>query len=258
MQPRTSVRIAAIGDLHCTRTAEGVLHAIFSALPAEADILVLCGDLTDYGTEEEAHLLAKELHALKIPIVGVLGNHDYESDQQDLVKKILTDAGVAVLDGTAHVIGSVGFAGVKGFCGGFGRRGLTPFGERGIKRFVHEAMAETEKFESALSRLRTPVRVAVTHYAPIQATVEGEPLEIYPFLGSSRLEDPIDRYRATVCVHGHAHRGAPHGATRGNVPVHNVALPLMRRLYGEANVFQLFELPLREVDATNTAAPLPP
>ena len=129
---------------------------------------------------------------------------------------ILTRGGITVLDGTAIEIHGIGFAGVKGFCGGFGRKMLEPWGEPIIKAYVREAVDETLKLETALAKLRTPRRVAVLHYAPIEATVEGEPKEIYPFLGSSRLED-------------HAHRGAPEGKTRAGVPVHNVAMPLLRR-----------------------------
>ena len=162
---------------------------------------------------------------MKIPILAVLGNHDYESGNAEEVKKILTEARVRVLDGDAVEIHGVGFAGVKGFGGGFGRRTLEPWGEDATKAFVQEAVSEALKLESALARLRTPQRVAVLHYAPIEATVEGEPREIFPFLGSSRLEEPLNRYGVTVAFHGHAHRGAPEGRTSAGIPVYNVAMP---------------------------------
>ena len=175
------VRVAAVGDIHCTKTSQGAFQQLFGQATELADILVLCGDLTDYGLAAEARILAKELSAANLPIVGVLGNHDYESEQQDEVRQILVDAGVTLLDGDACEIEGVGFAGVKGFAGGFGRGTLGYWGEATIKRFVQEALDEALKLESALARLRTPQRIAVLHYAPIQATVEGEPVEIFPF-----------------------------------------------------------------------------
>jgi Icc-related predicted phosphoesterase len=135
-----------------------------------------------------------------------------------------------VLDGDTCEIQGVGFAGVKGFAGGFGRRALGPWGEPIIKQFVHEAVNEALKLESALARLRTDKKIVILHYAPIEATVEGEPREIYPYLGCSRLEEPLGRYSVTAVLHGHAHNGAPEGRTAAGVPVYNVALPLMRKL----------------------------
>jgi Icc-related predicted phosphoesterase len=235
------MRVAALGDLHCTKESAGVLRPLLAQVEARADALLLCGDLTDYGTVEEAHVLARELSVVKHPIIAVLGNHDYESGHADQVVQILSEGGVYVLDGDSHVIGDVGFAGVKGFCGGFGRGTLGPWGETAVKSFVKEALDEALKLESALARLRTPVRVALLHYAPIRETVIGEPEEIYAFLGCSRLEEPLERYPVTVAFHGHAHRGALEGKTRGGTPVYNVALPLLRRRLGA-------ELPLRIVD----------
>jgi Icc-related predicted phosphoesterase len=195
-----------------------------------ADVLALCGDLTDYGLPEEAQILAKELAVARVPIVAVLGNHDFEAGKADEVSAILREAGVDILDGDARDIQGVGFAGVKGFAGGFGARALGPWGEDPIKRFVHEAIAETLKLEGALARLRTPRRVVLLHYSPIRTTVEGELPEIFPFLGSSRLEEPVNRYGVTVVLHGHAHRGCPEGRTAAEVPVYNVALPLLAAL----------------------------
>jgi Icc-related predicted phosphoesterase len=238
------VRVAAIGDLHCTKTTEGQLQPLFAKIGESADVLVLCGDLTDYGTAEEARVLAKELTATKLPKLAVLGNHDYESNAADEVAGILADsAGVVVLDGTAVEVLGVGFAGAKGFPGGFGPRALQAWGEALVKSFVAAAVEETLKLESALARLRTPGRVALLHYAPIGATVEGEPPEIYPFLGSSRLEEPINRHRPDVVFHGHAHRGRLEGATSGGVPVYNVALPLLRRSSPDGPPFRVVEVP---------------
>jgi Icc-related predicted phosphoesterase len=236
------VRIAAIGDLHFGRTAAaGSLQPLFAQIAQSADILVLTGDLTDYGLVEEARGFAKELASAKIPTVAVLGNHDFESNQQDEIAKVLKDAGVAVLDGETTEIRGVGFAGVKGFAGGFGRRALGPWGEEIVKRFVHEAVNEALKLESALARLRTDRIVAILHYAPIQATVEGEPCDIYPFLGCSRLEDPLTRFPISAVFHGHAHHGAPEGRTRTNVPVFNVSASLMRECFPD-RPFQVVEL----------------
>jgi Icc-related predicted phosphoesterase len=236
------VRIAAVGDLHYGKGSPVVLQAVFAAINQTADILLLLGDLTDYGHPDEALALAKELSsAVRIPIVGVLGNHDYEAGHEGEVRKILEDSGVVVLNGEACEIQGIGFAGVKGFGGGFGQRMLAPWGEKAVKLFVHEAIEETLKLESALSRLRTEHRFALLHYAPIAATVEREPLEIYPFLGCSRLEEPLCRYPLNAVFHGHAHRGSPHGKTHSGVPVYNVSLPLMQQL-SPAQPFHLEEV----------------
>lgn len=238
------MRIAAVGDVHCTKTSQGKLAPVFSQASERADVLVLPGDLTDYGLPEEAHVLARELAAAKIPVVAVLGNHDYESGKQDEVKRILQDAGVDILDGDACEVGGVGFAGAKGFAGGFGERALGPWGEDAIKRFVQEAVDEALKLESALGRLRTQIRVAILHYSPIEETVRGEPPAIFPFLGCSRLAEPIDRYRPRAVFHGHAHFGSQEGRTKSGVPVYNVALPLLRRKSAGA------EPPVRLLDVT--------
>lgn len=239
------VRIGAIGDMHYGRTAaQGILQPLFSQITELADILVLAGDLTDYGLPEEARALAREITtAVKIPSVAVLGNHDYESGQQDEVRKILSDAGVVVLDGDSTEIRGIGFAGVKGFAGGFGRRALGPWGEAIIKQFVHEAVDEALKLESALARLRTERLIALLHYSPVEATVKGEPLEIYPFLGCSRLEEPISRFPVTAVFHGHAHHGAPEGRTTKDVPVYNVSMSLMRTTFPD-RPFRLVEIPV--------------
>lgn len=242
------VRIAAIGDLHHSRNATpGLLQPLFSQISDSADILILCGDLTDYGLAEEARALVREMAVLKIPTVAVLGNHDFESSQQDDIRAILVDAGVVPLDGDSTEILGIGFAGVKGFAGGFGRRALGPWGEGIIKTFVHEAVNEALKLESALARLRNEHRIAILHYAPIQATVEGEPLEIFPFLGCSRLEEPLGRYPVTAVFHGHAHHGQPEGRTAKDVPVYNVSMSLMREVFPD-RPFRIFELDMRPMD----------
>lgn len=238
------MRIAAVGDLHYGKTSQGSLQTLTTTVAAaEADVLLICGDLTDYGLPDEARALAKELvGGVKIPIIAVLGNHDYESGAATEVVAALHEAAVTVLDGDTAEIRGVGFAGVKGFAGGFGRGVLGPWGEEATKRFVHEAVNEALKLETALARLRTPTRVAVLHYSPIQGTVEGEPREIFPYLGCSRLEEPLVRYAVSIVFHGHAHNGALEGRTTGNAPVYNVSLPLLRRLTPE-QPFRIVDVP---------------
>jgi Icc-related predicted phosphoesterase len=253
--PRPKVRIAAIGDLHVSKNSHGAFQNLFTQISHTADILVLCGDFTDYGLPEEARILARELStAVKIPVVAVLGNHDYEGGHEEEIMRILRDSGVTVLDGEAAEIQGIGFAGVKGFCGGFGRGALGPWGEKAIKIFVQEAVDEALKLEAALARLRTQRRVAVLHYSPIRGTVEGEPIEIFPFLGSSRLEEPINRYRVSAVFHGHAHRGATEGHTSTGVPVYNVAMPLLARTQPDRPPFLIVEIP----GDTEATAPGPP
>jgi Icc-related predicted phosphoesterase len=209
-----------------------MLLPYLSQVHDHADILVLCGDLTDYGLPEEAAILARDLQtAVRIPMVGVLGNHDYESDQAPEIARIMREAGLQVLDGDTTEIKEVGFAGVKGFCGGFGRGVLGAWGEGVTKQFVNEAISESLKLESALARLRTPAKVAILHYAPVRETVEGEPLEIFPYLGCSRLEEPLSRYAVSLVVHGHAHHGTAQGRTGNGIPVYNVSLSLMRETW---------------------------
>ncbi|HSP13910.1 MAG TPA: metallophosphoesterase [Thermoanaerobaculia bacterium] len=245
MPARDTVRIAAVGDIHTKKNAQGPFLEMFRDMTERADVALLCGDLTDYGTPEEAEVLAHDIKsALRIPALGVLGNHDFETGQQDELVRIMTAAGVVMLDGDAHEVHGIGFAGAKGFVGGFGRRQLGSWGEPSIKALVHESVEEVLKLEAALAKLRTPQKVAVLHYAPIPGTVEGEPPELIPFLGSSRLEDPIERYRVSVVFHGHAHHGSPEGRTRGNVPVFNVAMPLLKRMFPDRLPYKLFEIPV--------------
>jgi Icc-related predicted phosphoesterase len=238
-----TIRIAAVADLHFGHAGAGPpLRPMFEQLAERADVLALCGDLTDRGDPDEARALARALTSVTIPTVAVLGNHDHELGKVAEVSQILSDAGVRVLDGEACEIHGVGFAGVKGFAGGFGRGALGPWGEEIIKRFVHEALDEALKLETALSRLRTERRVVLLHYSPIEGTVEGEPREIFPYLGSSRLEEPLTRYPVDAVFHGHAHHGTPEGRTMGNVPVYNVSIALLRRLYPDQPPFRILEL----------------
>jgi len=248
----STVRIAAIADLHCTRTSQGAFQQVFASIKESADLLLIAGDLTDYGLPEEAQVLARELSTLRMPIVAVLGNHDVESGRETEVSHLLAESGVIVLDGDAREVAGVGVAGIKGFGGGFGKRALAPWGEAIVKQFVREAVEEALKLEKALARLRTTHIVALMHYSPVQQTVDGEPLEIYPFLGSSRLEEPINRYPVSFVFHGHAHRGRTEGVTSGGVPVYNVSMPLLTRAFPDRPPFRVFEVatPQAVADAT--------
>jgi Icc-related predicted phosphoesterase len=244
------VRLAALGDLHCTKTSQGVFQPLFARIAESADLLLLTGDLTDYGLPDEARVLAKELSAVRLPTAAVLGNHDLESGKADEVRQILTDAGLVVLDGDACELLGIGIAGVKGFGGGFGKRALGPWGETIVKQFVREAVDEALKLEAALARLRTPQLVVLLHYSPVQKTVDGEPLEIYPFLGSSRLEEPIGRYPVSMVLHGHAHRGQLEGTTQTGVPVYNVSIPLLTRSFVDRPPFRVFEMAVDQAQHT--------
>lgn len=248
------IRIAAVSDTHFGRTPPGALQSLFTAIADKADVLCLCGDLTDTGLPDDGRALSRELMGLKLPIVAVLGNHDHEAGRTDELKQVLGDGGIQVLDGEAVEINGIGFAGVKGFAGGFGRRALGPWGERAIKDFVQEALNEALKLETALARLRVERRVVMLHYAPIAGTVEGEPLEIYPFLGCSRLEEPLSRYPVDVVFHGHAHHGAPEGRTQGGTPVYNVSMSLLQRTFPDRPPFRIVELPLA---STQLERPVP-
>jgi Icc-related predicted phosphoesterase len=237
------LRIAAVADLHCARTSRGKLRPLFATMAGEAEVLLLGGDLTDYGLPEEARILAEEIReASPSHVIAVLGNHDYHSDKPEEIKEILIGAGIQVLDGDVVEVKGVGFAGVKGFMGGFGKRMLQAWGEPTIKAIVREAMEEALKLESALASLKTPQRVVLLHYSPVGATCAGEAPEIHPFLGSSRLEEALQHQKVTAVFHGHAHDGSPEGRTAGDVPVYNVALPLLKKLHPKRPPFRSFEL----------------
>jgi Icc-related predicted phosphoesterase len=234
------LRIAAVADLHYGKHSRGVLQPMLGEMSQQADVLLLCGDLTDYGQAEEAEELVADLRAaVRVPMIGVLGNHDFESNEPKLVRQVMETAGVTVLDGEAIEIGGVGFAGVCGFGGGFGRRMLNAWGEPLIKHFVQEAIDQALRLEQALGKLRTDRRVAVLHYSPIRATVSGEDPEIFAFLGSSRLEEPINRFRVNAVFHGHAHNGASDGATSSGIPVYNVSLPILQRTGASCRIIEL-------------------
>jgi Icc-related predicted phosphoesterase len=240
------IRFAAVGDLHCTEASAGTLRGFFAQASEASDALLLCGDLTDYGTAKEAKVLADELSVVSVPVIAVLGNHDHETGTPDEVRRALQAAGVQVLDGEATEVMGVGIAGTKGFAGGFGRGSLGAWGEPAIKAFVNEALQEAMKLEAALAKLRTRRRIALLHYAPVVDTVQGEPAEIFAFLGSSRLEDPLLRHPVDLVVHGHAHRGTPEGRTLNGIPVYNVAKPLLERMFSGQPGFRLLTVPAAE------------
>lgn len=231
---KKKTRIAAVGDIHVRDTDKGKWTDFFKNASTDADVLLLCGDLTDHGRASEAEILAQELRACAIPVVAVLGNHDYDHNEHDEIRKVLAQTGVHMLDGDMVVLEGVGFAGVKGFGGGFNRAMLAMFGEPMMKQFVQEAVDESLKLDGALSRLETEhpdaPKIAVLHYAPIAATIEGEPEAIYPFLGSSRLAEPLERRQVLAAFHGHAHVGTLEGETAKGVKVFNVAKPLLQKL----------------------------
>src|SRR5215475_6249187 len=222
------MRIAATADLHFTAQRYTVLRDQLSRVRDDADVLVLAGDLTNYGQPDEMEPLLNALVRLRIPTIAVLGNHDFESGREAELMRMMTAEGIKVLDGSAYERDGVGFAGTKGFVGGFGRGVLTAFGEPEIKAFVHASIEESLKLERGLSQLRTPKRVVVLHYSPIAATVQGENPEIFAFLGTSRLAEVIDRHGADLVVHGHAHHGTLEGQTLAGVPVRNVAITLLQ------------------------------
>jgi Icc-related predicted phosphoesterase len=223
-------RIAAVGDVHVREGDKGKWLDYFKEVSAKADVLVIAGDLTDTGDEMEAEVLADELKSCTIPVVAVLGNHDYEKGRHKLIRQILLKAGVHMLDGEAIKIGRVGFAGVKGFGGGFDRQMLSFFGEGAMKAFVQEAVDEALHLDRALARLdaeQAEKKLAILHYSPVRDTVMGEPEPIYPFLGCSRLAEPLNRHKVVAAFHGHAHLGTMEGRTSDGVPVYNVSKPIL-------------------------------
>ncbi|MEV5969600.1 metallophosphoesterase [Streptomyces sp. NPDC051921] len=247
--------MAAVGDIHLSADCAGLLRPAFSVLPDCADLLLLAGDLTRHGLATEAEVVAGEVREIGVPVVAVLGNHDYHSDEEAAVSRVLSAAGVSVLEGDAVVIGvggrKVGVAGTKGFCGGFVGRSAGEFGEPEMKAFVRTTRRSAERLTAALGDLSAggcAVRIALTHFSPVPDTLAGEPLEIYPFLGSYLLAEAIDTAGADLAVHGHAHLGTEHGMTAGGVRVRNVAQPVIGR------AFALYRLP---VDGQGAAPVLP-
>jgi Icc-related predicted phosphoesterase len=224
------LRIAAIGDIHIRPDSKFIAFENFEILNQTADILLLCGDLTNLGTEEEAHNLASLLKKLHIPVAGVLGNHDFASDTDNLVRAILKDEGrLHFLDETPLEIENIGFVGVKGFAGGFENHMLGAFGETVLKDFVRESINESLHLEALLSQVTTEKKVVVMHYSPIKSTCIGEPEEIFPFLGSSHLVEPINNFNVDMVFHGHAHFGTHQGQTLKEIPVFNVSLEVLKR-----------------------------
>jgi Icc-related predicted phosphoesterase len=234
------MRIAAIGDIHCRAESDGRVLRLLDGVAERADVLLMAGDLTNLGRSEEMEVLLGELARIPLPKVAVTGNHDHESDQVDLLVHMMRSADIHVLDGDVWELDGVEFVGIKGFCGGFGRHRLAPFGERLLKTFIHHSIAEVVRLEAALERLTSDRRVALLHYAPIPGTLKGEHPEIYPFLGFSLLGDALDRHGVDVIVHGHAHHGRPTGRTPGGIPVHNVSRQVLGRAYDQA--YLVFEV----------------
>lgn len=237
------IRIAAVGDIHVKETDRGKWADFFRAVSRQADILLLVGDLTDTGHLDEAEILKEELKSCSIPVVGVLGNHDYERDQHKTIKRMIENDNVFLLDGQTAVVEGVGFAGVKGFGGGFDQHMLSMFGETMFKQFVQEAVDDALRLDRALSRLDSDYddlkKIALLHYSPIKETVVGEPPEIFPFLGCSRLAEPLNRRNVLAAFHGHAHVGTLEGATSKGVKVYNVSRPILQKAGYDPTVFML-------------------
>jgi len=229
------IRIAAAGDLHVGADSVGTVRPAFEQIAEDADVVLLAGDLTKAGLEEEAGVLANELEGIGTPVIAVLGNHDLHSDQADRVRARLEGAGVVVLERESHVIhlpeASLGVVGIRGFGGGFAGASATEFGEPEMKRFVRVTLDAASALRACLERLATDVRVALLHYSPVRDTLHGEPPEIYPFLGSYLLAEAVDTAGCDLVLHGHAHRGTEWGITPGGVPVRNVAQPVIRRAF---------------------------
>lgn len=223
------MKIAAIGDLHCTDRSQGDIRRMLEGIEGQAEVLLLAGDLTNCGLIEEAQVLTEELSHIHLPKVAVLGNHDHHNDQVELLTSALEHAGVCVLNSTSCVINGVGFVGAKGFGGGFGERRIQPFGERSVKNFVHASVEATTRLEAAMKALPVSRRVALLHYAPVRDTIVGESPEIFSFLGCSLLADAMDRQQAKVILHGHAHNGTARGRTAGGIPVYNVSRYVLSR-----------------------------
>jgi Icc-related predicted phosphoesterase len=244
MDEQKKIRIAAVGDIHVRESDKGKWVEFFKEASKAADVLLICGDLTDTGDEAEAQVLAEELRSCTIPVVGVLGNHDFEKGRHKLIRQIVQNEHIHILDGEAIVLSEIGFAGVKGFGGGFDNHMLSMFGEGAMKSFVQEAVDEALRLDRALARLdaeyKVEKKIAVLHYSPIKETITGEPEQIFPFLGCSRLAEPLTRRNCLAAFHGHAHVGSLEGKTSGGVPVFNVAKPLLVKA-GYKCPFYVFE-----------------
>ncbi len=241
------IRVAAVADVHVGEDSRGLVRSSTRSLERDADILLIAGDLTKYGTEAEAHVVVEELAGVGIPVACVLGNHDYHSDRQRDICRVLNDAGIIVLEGAGVVFDvrgvRVGVAGAKGFGGGFAGACATAFGEPEMKAFVEHTQVVAQNLRRGFEEIAgADVKVALLHYSPVPETVRGEPPEIFPFLGSTRLEEPINRYKATAVFHGHAHHGTPEGRTQNDIPVYNVSIPLLRDRFPDRPPFRVVEL----------------
>jgi Icc-related predicted phosphoesterase len=229
------IRIAAVGDLHASRDSAGTIRPQLHDVADRADVLLVAGDLTKRGTPEEGSILATELRELGLPVFAVLGNHDHHSGRPGEVREAVEAGGVTVLEGEGAVVEvdgtRLGVAGAKGFGGGFAGKSATEFGEEEMKAFVRHTRSIADRLHEALADLDADLRVVLLHYAPVPDTLQGEPPEIYPFLGSYLLAEAIDAAGADLILHGHAHRGAEKGCTPGGIPVRNVALHVLRRPY---------------------------
>jgi Icc-related predicted phosphoesterase len=234
------IRVAAVGDVHFDRNSQGRLRNHLDQIANQADVLLLAGDLTQTGHVDEARVLAEDLRGCRIPIVAVLGNHDYHADQVEEMTNLLESVGVAVLDGTAVKIkvgnSEIGIAGIKGFGGGFPGGTASEFGEPEMKEFIRTTKRQAQQLREALVSLDTPYKVALLHYSPVADTLMGEKKEIFPFLGSYLLAEAIDNANVDVAFHGHAHKGMEKGVTFGGVPVRNVAQPVIRHV---CNIYTL-------------------
>lgn len=235
------VRIAALGDIHITEDDKGKWKPFFEQVSIEADILLLAGDLTDRGSPDEARILAREMEVCSIPVIAVLGNHDYEMNQENEIKHIIQNATVHVLEGESLELKGIGFAGIKGFGGGFGRYTLPLWGEKQNKEYVQESVNDALKLDQALTKLNTEKKLVLMHYAPIPETLSGEPEQIFPFLGTSRLCEPIEQRQVTAVFHGHAHIGTLEGKTPTGINVFNVSRKVLRKA-GISKPFFLFNI----------------
>ena len=225
------MKVAAVGDVHFAEGSRGTLRPHLEDLHALADVLLIAGDLTRVGLAAEAEVLAEELQDLEIPVVGILGNHDYHSGEEKAIIDVMEDVGVEMLDAENHVIetehGTLGITGVKGFGGGFAGANGTEFGEPEMKAFVRHTRDAAQRLAELLEALETDQKVALLHYSPIEETLKGERLEIFPFLGSCLLAEALDRAKPDLAIHGHAHAGIEAGATPAGVPVRNVAMTVI-------------------------------
>jgi Icc-related predicted phosphoesterase len=245
MEEGGKVRIAAVADIHVKENDKGKWTEYFKEVSRQADVLLICGDLTDTGDEGEAQVLSEELRSCSIPVIAVLGNHDFEKGRHKLIRQTLLSEQVHILDGESIIVHGIGFAGIKGFGGGFDNHLLSMFGEGAMKAFVQEAVDEALHLDRALARLdqenENIKKIAVMHYSPASATVAGEPEAIFPFLGCSRLAEPLIRRNVIAAFHGHAHIGVLEGELPGGVKVFNVAIPILNKL-GYTPPFYIMEV----------------